>query len=104
MLLPGGSALPNNISHKDDFVTAFARWARAAGARTFVLVSSVGAAANSANLYLGTKGQAEAAVGSVGFESLAILRPSFLVGPRGETRPLESAGIAVAKILAPLIA
>jgi Flp pilus assembly protein TadD len=24
VLLPGGSALPNNISHKDDFVTAFA--------------------------------------------------------------------------------
>lgn len=85
-----------------EYVAAFATWARAAGARTFILVSSVGANATSSNLYLCTKGQAEIAVQACGFASVTILRPSFLVGPRGESRPVERAGIAVASLLGPI--
>jgi uncharacterized protein YbjT (DUF2867 family) len=50
-----------------DVVVAFARWARAGGARTFVLVSSVGAAPDAHTFYVRVKGEAEEAVGSLGF-------------------------------------
>lgn len=85
-----------------DYVVAFARWARAAGAATFVLVSSVGAQAGAGNLYLRTKGEAEAEVAALGFRSVTFLRPSFLLGARDEERPFERAAIGVARVLAPL--
>lgn len=85
-----------------EYVTHFARWARAAGAEAFVLVSSVGADAKSSNLYLGTKGQAEAAVAALGFASVSILRPGLLLGERAESRPVERAAIAAFRFLNPL--
>ena len=85
-----------------EYVEHFARWARGAGASHFVLVSSVGADASSGNLYLRTKGEAEAAVQAAGFESVTILRPSLLVGERGEQRTGERIGIVIANVLAPL--
>lgn len=85
-----------------EFVANFARWARVAGASRFVLVSSVGADASSGNLYLRTKGEAEAAVQAAGFDAVTILRPSFLLGDRAEQRTGERLGITVATVLAPL--
>jgi len=82
-----------------DAVVLFAQAARAAGAMRFVVVSSVGADPKSKNLYLRTKGEMEAAVAAVGFQSLDILQPSLLLGPRKEMRPLELAG----RIFAPLV-
>ena len=82
-----------------DAVLLFAQAARAVGATRFVVVSSVRADANSRNLYLRTKGEMEAAVTAIGFQSLDILQPSLLLGPRKEMRPLELAG----RIFAPLI-
>ena len=81
----------------------FARAAKAAGARRFGLVSSVGADARSRFLYPKTKGEAEASVSGLGFECVAIVRPSFLVGERAEVRPGEKLGIAVFQTLAPLM-
>ncbi|MDX6770432.1 MAG: NAD-dependent dehydratase [Elusimicrobiota bacterium] len=85
-----------------DLVAAFAAAARAAGARRFGLVSSVGADAASRFLYPRTKGEAERAVSS-GFESVVLARPSFLLGPRGESRPGERLAIALAKALEPVL-
>lgn len=68
---------------------AFARAAKAAGARRFGLVSSVGADPRSRFLYLRTKGQTEALASGLGFESVVIARPSFLLGERAEFRPAE---------------
>jgi uncharacterized protein YbjT (DUF2867 family) len=84
-------------------VLAFARAAKAAGGRRFVVVSSVGASPTAGNLYLRTKGEMEEQLVSLGFESLDILQPSLLRGWRGEVRPLELAALAVMPLLGPLL-
>jgi uncharacterized protein YbjT (DUF2867 family) len=82
-----------------DTVLAFARAAKAANARRFVVVSSVGADPGSRNFYLRTKGEMEAQLESVGFESLDILQPSLLLGWRTEMRPLELLMMGVMPLL-----
>lgn len=80
-----------------------ARRAREAGATRFVLVSSVGADPTSSNFYLKTKGELESALERLGFASLSILRPSFLVGDRAESRPGEAVGVVLARGLGGLM-
>jgi uncharacterized protein YbjT (DUF2867 family) len=63
-----------------------AELARAAGARHFLLVSSVGASAASRGLYLRVKGDLEAAIVALGFPSVTVVRPSLLLGDRKEFR------------------
>ena len=82
-----------------DAVLMFAQASRALGVPRFVVVSSVGAKSDSKKLYLRTKGEMEEALATIGFNSLDILQPSLLLGPRKEMRPLELAG----RILAPLV-
>jgi uncharacterized protein YbjT (DUF2867 family) len=81
-----------------------ARLASEAGARQFVLVSSVGANARSRNFYLRVKGETEDAVSALPFEAVHVFRPSFLVGKRAEPRPGEGAGIAATGALSFLFA
>lgn len=85
-------------------VVAFARAARAAGARRFVVISSVGANPESRNFYLRTKGEMEGQLESLGFESLDILQPSMLLGWRAEMRPLELLGVIFMPLINPLLA
>ncbi len=80
-------------------VAAFARSAKAAGARHWMMVSSVGAEPASRSGYLAVKGRAEADVLALGFERTDIFRPGLLVGERVERRPAEQLGI----ILSPLL-
>jgi uncharacterized protein YbjT (DUF2867 family) len=82
-----------------DGTAAFARAAHASGARFFGLVSAAGADPHSRNFYLRTKGEAEAAVESLGFASLAILQPGLLRGQRAEFRT----GERLAQVAAPLV-
>lgn len=63
--------------------------ARQNGISTYVLISSVGANAESPFFYLRTKGELEADVTMLGFPNLRILRPSILSGHREETRIVE---------------
>lgn len=77
------------------YVLAFAQWARANGARHFLLVSSVSAAPDSGNFYLRVKGEAEADLVALGFDWLDIFQPSFLLGNRAESRPGERIGQTV---------
>jgi uncharacterized protein YbjT (DUF2867 family) len=86
-----------------DCVLSFARAAQAAGARRFVVMSSVGANPESRNFYLRTKGEMEQQAAALGFESLDILQPSLLLGWRGETRPLELAATALMPLLNPFL-
>ena len=72
-----------------DYVVAFARFAKGAGARTFVLLTSVGADVKSRHLYLRVKGEVELAVEAVGFQSLYVFRPGFLIGERRQVREGE---------------
>lgn len=66
-----------------DAVLAFASAARAAGVRRFGLVSALGADSASRSFYTQVKGEAEEALAALGFDTLAIARPSLLAGDRG---------------------
>lgn len=77
--------------------------ARQNGARQYLLVSSVGANANTSNFYLKTKGELEEKIRGLEFEHFVAARPSFLLGERKEFRPGEKIGIALANLFAPLI-
>jgi len=65
-----------------DAVVAFAQAARGAGVTRFGVVSALGASARSATFYNRVKGEMEAAVGALGFDSVVIARPSLLAGDR----------------------
>lgn len=79
-----------------DAVSAFAAAAKAAGARHFLMVSSVGANPATRNFYLRTKGEAEAVIQSIGFDRIDIFRPGLLRGDRpGVSRPGESFMMAI---------
>lgn len=86
-----------------------ARWARGQGVPTYVIISAVGADADSRIFYSRVKGEVEeelARMGAApagGFGSLAIFRPSVLAGPRPEKRFGEGVGVAVLQVLGPLL-
>lgn len=82
-----------------DYVLAFARRARAGGATRFALVSALGADPGSSVFYNRVKGEAEAAVRQLGFASLAIARPSLLLGERREHRPGERLAAPLMRLL-----
>lgn len=86
-----------------DLVIVFAQKAKASGARTFVLVSSVGADASSGTFYLKVKGETEENLKQIGFESLIILRPSMLLGNREEFRFGELIGKGAMTFLNPFM-
>jgi uncharacterized protein YbjT (DUF2867 family) len=96
----GSQAAFRQVDH--DHVLELARLARANGAKRFALVSSVGADVGSLGFYLRVKGETERDVAALGFEQVELLRPSFLVGERRESRPAERVAIAVARPLAGL--
>lgn len=78
-----------------------ARLGRAGGAQHFLLVSALGAAADSRIFYNRVKGEVEDMIKATGFRSVTIVRPSMLLGPRPEFR----FGEAIAKrlfMMAPL--
>ena len=86
-----------------DLVIEFAAKAKMSGANTFVLVSSIGADANTGNFYLKVKGETERDLEKVGFNSLIILRPSILLGERKEFRFGELIGKGAMTLLNPLM-
>jgi len=68
------------------------------GAKQYLLVSALGADKNSSIYYNRVKGEVEEAIGTVGFETIHIFRPSLLLGPRAEKRPGEDAAKFLYKI------
>ncbi len=61
-----------------DYQVAFAEAARAGGVKTFALLSSMGADAESRYFYMRIKGEVEEAVRALGFERTLIFRPGLL--------------------------
>lgn len=86
-----------------DLAVAFARAAKAAGARRFGLVSSSGANAGSSLLYPRVKGEAEKAIAGIGFETVVIARPSLLLGERATPRAAEKLGEAALALANPFL-
>ena len=96
----GDEAAFRAVDH--DLVLDCARWAVEAGARQFIVVSSVGADPHARSFYLRVKGETEAALTRTGQARLDILQPGLLLGRRGEWRPGEALGQVLAP-LAPLL-
>jgi len=80
-----------------DYVVQSAKQARQAGAKRLYVVSAMGANQHSRIFYNRVKGEMEAAIASLGYDSVTIFRPSMLTGERMEKRPAESLGIALIK-------
>jgi uncharacterized protein YbjT (DUF2867 family) len=76
----GSQAAFRAVDH--DAVLAFARAAKAAGVTHFAVVSALGADARSRTFYNRVKGEMEADLRGLGFETLVIARPSLLAGDR----------------------
>jgi uncharacterized protein YbjT (DUF2867 family) len=74
-----------------------------AGSKQFLVVSAMGASTRSSIFYSRTKGLMEEGLTKIGFESLYIFRPSFIVGDRKEERIGEKIGIILFTILSPLM-
>lgn len=68
------------------------------GAESFAVISSVGANEKSYSFYLRTKGRMEKGVLLSGPDKTIIVRPSFLLGERTESRPAEKIAGAFLKI------
>jgi uncharacterized protein YbjT (DUF2867 family) len=86
-----------------DYVVAFGRAARKAGARTFLVVSALGANQNSSIFYNRVKGEVEAVLSELGFPTLHILRPSLLLGERNEQRLGEQVASVIGRPLGHLL-
>lgn len=101
----GSPAAFRAVDH--DAVLAFARAAKAAGARRFALVSALGANPRATHFYSRVKGEAEAALEAMGFDSLVIARPSLLAGDRASlgqpARRGEAITLALTRPWLPLI-
>lgn len=69
-----------------DLVIAFAERARALGARHLLVISALGADANSSMFYNRVKGEMEQALRAQDWPQLTIARPSLLLGARQEFR------------------
>jgi uncharacterized protein YbjT (DUF2867 family) len=86
-----------------DYVVAFARRVKRAGALRFMLVSSLGASSRSPFLYPRTKGECEAEISAIGFTTVVIVRPSFLLGARAQERAGEAVALRVSRVIQPLL-
>ncbi|PZX53418.1 NAD-dependent epimerase/dehydratase family protein [Algoriphagus ratkowskyi] len=82
-----------------ELVIGFANWAKKLGASKFLYVSSSGADMNSSIYYSKVKGEVERDLKIIGFDYVAIFRPSLLMGNRSEFRLGESAAQILMKPL-----
>lgn len=93
----GSRAAFRAVDH--DLILSAARGARLGGATQMIVVSAVGASAQSRNFYLRTKGETEDGLRALGFDRLDIMRPGLLTGERaGPPRLGEGIASAVAPV------
>ncbi len=86
-----------------DFVVNIARAARIAGATRLAVVSALGADAKSRVFYNRVKGEMQAAIAQLGYESVVIAQPSLLLGDRAALgQPTRSGEIWATRLAGPL--
>jgi uncharacterized protein YbjT (DUF2867 family) len=86
-----------------DFVVNTTRAARAAGATRVAVVSAMGADAKSRVFYNRVKGEMQAAIAQLGYESVVIAQPSLLLGDRAALgQPARRAEVWAQRLLGPL--
>lgn len=82
-----------------EYPKQFAAYALLNKVEQFLIISSLGANANSGNFYLKTKGEIQDFLKDCNFESIAVLQPSLLLGNRTEFRLGEKVGAFFMKTL-----
>jgi uncharacterized protein YbjT (DUF2867 family) len=87
-----------------DFPLALAKLGKATGAQQFLMVSALGADAQSSVFYSRVKGETERDIAAIGLPKVIFMRPSILLGERREHRSGERAGIVAGRLIAPLLA
>ena len=86
------------------FVVATARAAKAAGARRVTVVSALGADATSRVFYNRVKGEMQAAVRALDFDSTVFAQPSLLLGDRAALgQHLRSGEVWATRLLGPVM-
>jgi uncharacterized protein YbjT (DUF2867 family) len=86
-----------------DIPVNLARFCEKSDVTSFLVISSLGANADSSNFYLKTKGEMEKTVAAFKIPKIAFFRPSLLLGPRSETRYFESVMKVFLAILGPFM-
>ncbi|WP_374402207.1 oxidoreductase [Niveibacterium sp.] len=86
-----------------NYPLALGQLAKSAGARRFLLISALGADADSTVFYNRVKGETERDLAALGLPALWCLRPSLLDGQRQESRPGERIALAIGRLIAPLM-
>ena len=81
-----------------EYPRQFASFALQNKVNSFLIVTSLGADANSGNFYLKTKGEVQNFLKDCPFESVAVLQPSLLLGNRNEFRLGEKVGAFFMKV------
>ena len=84
-------------------VLAAARMLREADTPTFVLLSSLGADPSSRFFYARVKGELERDLGSLGFKSLTLVRPSMIGGRRTPPRRADALASALFAAFGPVV-
>lgn len=86
-----------------DIPVTAAALAKENGINSFLVISAIGADKNSAIFYNRTKGEMEEDVKAAKIVKTHILRPSLIVGNRGEARLMENIAKGAMKLLNPLL-
>ena len=86
-----------------EYPKAFATIALQNNVKQFLMVSSLGANANSGNFYLKTKGEIQDFLRNCTFESVSVLQPSLLLGKRKDFRVGEKIGAFFMKLFSFLL-
>jgi uncharacterized protein YbjT (DUF2867 family) len=97
----GSQAAQRKVDY--EYIVAAGRLAKQAGAKQFLLVSSMGANAKSGVFYSRLKGETEEALAALNLPTLLIFRPSLLLGDRQEFRFGERAAMALTPVINPLL-
>ncbi len=82
-----------------EYPLELARRASESGSKQFLIVTALGSSAQSPIFYNRVKGEIEAAVQALPFQSVHILRPSLLLGHRAEKRAGEEIASAVSGLV-----
>ena len=86
-----------------DLVVSFAKLAESGNTKALFVISAIGANPKSLFFYNKMKGEMEDRVSRCDISSIYLLRPSLLITERNESRPAETIGIKLYKLIAPLL-
>lgn len=82
------------------YPTTFAQIASEKGVKQFLIITAIASNPNSSTFYSRTKGECEEALKKMLIPSIAVFRPSIIVGERKEVRVLEKLSEYLGKCLA----